>query len=65
MTADWLRDQLACGPKPIAELYALAGKRGLSESTLRRAAKHLNVVRDDKLWQLPADGQRSNADGQP
>ncbi len=64
MTMEWLRDQLACGSKPISELLEHAAKRGIASGTLRRASRELKVVHVNKMWQLPEDGQRSNADGQ-
>ena len=57
-----LRDELAYGPRPAEEIKNMAAEFDISERTLRRARKKLNIVitRDEfqgpSLWALPTDG---------
>jgi AAA domain len=39
--ADWLRDELASGPKPASEVIELGEQYGFTERTLRRAYKQI------------------------
>jgi hypothetical protein len=41
---DWLKEALAAGPRPAAELFAEAAEAGISEPTLNRAKATLGVV---------------------
>lgn len=41
--ATWLMEQLESGPRPAADLYALAASAGIPERTLRRAGKSLGL----------------------
>lgn len=56
---DLLRDELANGPRPAADIEALAEDRGISTTTLKRARKALKVVSTKPdfeggwMWRLP------------
>jgi hypothetical protein len=54
---DFVREQLAGGPKPAAEVEEAASSRGISERTLKRAKKALQVVTGKPLgvwtWSRP------------
>ena len=41
--AEWLKEQLACGPRKAAELFEEARKRGIPEKTLKRAKQMIRV----------------------
>lgn len=57
-SVDFLKDKLADGAKPAAELYELAKKEGIADRTLRRARQHMKIPQG-KTWTLPAaEGQR-------
>jgi hypothetical protein len=66
---DLLRDVLADGPKPQAEVKSQADARGVKWPTLRRAADSLKVVSEKVgfvgkwMWKLPTpeDAQAGNA----
>ena len=60
---EFLLSVLAQGPRPAKDVMAEAGQEGISERTLKRAKKELNV-RSDKPqmnggweWSLPEEGQ--------
>jgi hypothetical protein len=42
--AEWLKKELAGGPRPASELFAAAAKAGITERTLERARKDMQVV---------------------
>ncbi|WP_397546760.1 AAA family ATPase [Rhodothermus marinus] len=42
--AEWLREQLADGPRPAREIFEAAEAAGFSERTIRRAQRALGVV---------------------
>lgn len=58
---DWLREQLAGGPRPQEEIAAAAQRDGLSWATVRRAKSRLRVTsRKDGMgggwaWEIPED----------
>lgn len=64
----WLREQLASGPMPAAELIELGQQHGFNERTLQRAFKLLGGVRKREgfhgrwTWELPHVGDSSVGD---
>jgi len=73
MAKDFLRDELADGPVPVATLLRTASGYDISKSTLRRAAGDLHVRKAKQgyqgawLWSLPEDpvGAEASQDTRP
>src|SRR5207244_5307352 len=65
---DFLREQLAGGSTPAADVMAAANARGISETTLKRAKKKLGIIAERQTdaagtvagwrWRLP-EGQNT------
>lgn len=53
---DYIRDELANGPKPSGEIFAEGRAAGITEKTLRRAAKTLGINRNDGTMYRDGDG---------
>ncbi len=45
---------LLAGPRPHAEMLAVAESKGIGKSTMHAAAREMNVVKADGLWRLAA-----------
>ncbi len=66
---EWLRAELAAGPRSRAEIAAAAGGAGIAARTLRRAADDLGVVsrpggyQTEWSWSLPAEVASLGRDG--
>ncbi|GAG35008.1 unnamed protein product, partial [marine sediment metagenome] len=48
---DWLREALTDSPRPAKELFVEAKKDGISEGTLKRAKRELDVKAEKPSWQ--------------
>ena len=51
---DWLKRELANGPRKAADLYATAAEAGIPERTLERAKKEM-PARSHKVWDHKED----------
>lgn len=59
---EFLREQLADGPKLRAEVMAAGKKEGHAERTLRRARREIDIS-NSAIWALPAEHAPKGAEG--
>ena len=59
---EFLREQLADGPKLRAEVMAAGKKEGHAERTLRRARREIEIS-NSAIWALPAEHAPKGAEG--
>ena len=59
---EFLREQLADGPKPRAEVMTAGKKEGHAERTLRRARREIDIS-NSAIWALPAEHAPKGAEG--